>query len=52
MKIQIEQNILNAALTMISKIVSSKNTIDILNSVYLCTKDNKLELVGSDSISI
>lgn len=35
MKIQIEQNILNAALTMISKIVSSKNTIDIKFSLFM-----------------
>lgn len=51
MNIKIEQNILNSALSILSKLVLSKNSIHILNSIYMEAKNNEIILIGSDSIN-
>lgn len=51
MIIKIEQNILNSALSILSKLVLAKNTINILNSIYVEAKNGNIILIGSDSVN-
>lgn len=48
MKFKCQQNLLSAAISMVSKAVSSKTTLPILSGIYFEATDGMLKVIGND----
>ena len=49
MKFSVENNDLNKALSVVSKAISYKTSLPILECVYICTNENSIILKGTDT---